>query len=124
MTGWSLPSIWPDDEARFEPEKLEQRARKTIDEEGRVNLQSVPQLKKTAPEQTYNLPAAAIAPERASGADRASEMQFADTDSFEVRDAPILEEANALARVQEGKNKASELGALSSSMVFLARSNR
>ena len=52
-----------DDDARFEPEKLEQRARKTIDEEGRVNLQSVPQLKKTAPEQAYNLPAAAVAPD-------------------------------------------------------------
>ena len=113
-----LVEIKADEEARFEPEKLEQRARKTLDEDGRVNLQSVPQLSKTAAEQADNLPAAAFAPDAAPArtveADIAAKRQatdtggFADTDSFERNDSPIIEEADALARMHEGKNKASD----------------
>ena len=115
---------------RHEPEKMEQRVRKTIDEDGRVNLQSIPQLSKTAPEQAGNfqadnLPAAALAPARAAGADAAlarsrteeadlaDQNQFADTDSFEVHDAPILEEAEAIAK---GKTRESELDSVGSSL--------
>ena len=103
-----------DEEARYEPELLQQRARKTIDEDGRVHLQSVPQLSKTAPEQAINMPAAAVAPARAAEADYATKRQvadtgsFADTDSFERNDSPIIEEADALARMHEGKNKESD----------------
>ena len=114
-----------DETVRFEPEILEQRARKTIDEEGRVNLQAVPQLNKTSPEQAQkrqadNLPAAAIAPSRAAVADLAYEQQYADTDSLRLVDSPILEEADEMARMHEGKNKESELGALSSSVGLAA----
>ncbi len=102
-----------DEEARYEPEQLERRARKTIDEDGRVNLQSVPQLSKTALDEAIssrpaaaeaiNSPAAAAA--RAAEADLAAKQQFADTDSFEINDSPIVEEADAMARMREGKNK-------------------
>lgn len=113
-----------DEEARIEPEKLEQRARKTIDEDGRVNLQSVHQLTKAAAEQEDNLPAAAFAPDAAPArtveADFAAKRQgtdtgeiadtggFAETDSFQRNDSPMLEEADALARMPEGKNKESD----------------
>ena len=117
----------------YEPEKLEQRVRKTIDEDGRVNLQSIPQLSKTAAEQAGNLQAdnlhaAALAPARAAGPDTAlaparteeagpaNQKQLADTDRFEVHDAPVLEETAAMARMQEGKNKASELDSVGSSL--------
>ena len=48
---------------------------------------------------------AAAAPARASEADLAAKQQFADTDSFEINDSPIVEEADAMARIREGKNK-------------------
>jgi hypothetical protein len=102
------------EELRQEPEVLEQRARKTIDEDGRVNLQSVPQLSKTAPEEAINMPASAVAPARAADADIAAKRQvtdtfgFADTGSFERNDSPIIEEADAMARMREGKNKESD----------------
>jgi len=123
-----------DEEARFEPELLEQRARKTIDEDGRVNLQAVPQLSKTAAEQAINAPAAAVAPARAAEADIATKRQindngevadtggFADTDSFERNDSPIIEEADELARMHEGKKKESDDKASLVSSVGLAAS--
>ena len=51
---------------RYEAEQLEQRARKTVDEDGRVNLQSIPQLNKTDLVPAVSAPAAALGPKRSA----------------------------------------------------------
>ena len=84
----------------FEAEQpLEQRARKTIDAEGRVQLLNAPALGKTeAPESRPE-----IAPGPAPSSGLAS-----DADLLQLQDSPLLEEAEELARSRENKDKESD----------------
>ena len=92
----------------FEAEQpLEQRARKTIDAEGRVQLLNAPALGKTeAPESRPE-----IAPGPAPSSGLAS-----DADLLQLQDSPLLEEAEELARSRENKDKESDARVLGYSM--------
>jgi hypothetical protein len=97
----SIDTIAPQ---RTEAEPLEQRARKTIDDQGRVKLLNAPALGKSeAPKSQLE-----IAPEPAL-----SQGLTSDTDLFQLQDSPLLEEAEELARSRENKDTESDAGALS-----------
>jgi hypothetical protein len=86
-------------------ERLEQRARKTVDEAGRVNLGNVPQLSKTRTPEQAPIPANTIGLVEPRPADDAPARSLADKKIVRVQEAPILEEAEALARQQAEYSK-------------------
>ncbi len=94
---------------RFEHEATEPRARKSIDDQGRVNLLNAPTLGKTeapnsTPESTLEqVPESAPEPGRASGL-------ASDADLFRLQDARVLEVAEELARSPEDKSKELDAG--------------
>jgi len=80
-----------------------QRARKTIDAQGRVKLQNTPALGKAEAPRPASV--SAEEPELTSGL-------AIDADMLQLQDSPILEEAEELARSRENKYKESDAGAL------------
>jgi hypothetical protein len=88
---------------RTEAEPLEQRARKTIDAQGRVKLQNARSLGKAEAPRPASV--SAEEPELTSGL-------AIDADMLQLQDSPIPEEAEELARSRENKYKESDAGAL------------
>ncbi len=78
-------------------EVLELRARKTVDDQGRVSLQNAPTLGKT------EAPESALEPEPGLASD---------ADTFRLQDAPVLEEAEAIARSREDNSKKLDAGSV------------
>ncbi len=84
---------------RFEHEAPETRARKSIDDQGRVNLLNAPTLGKT--EAPNSMPESTLKQVPKSG--RASGVA-SDADMFRLQDARVLEVAEELARSPEDKS--------------------
>ncbi len=88
---------------RFEVEALEPRARKTVDDEGRVNQLNAPTFGKTEAPESAPKPEPASAPVSAP---------VSDADTFRRQDAAVLEEAEAIARMREGKSTELDAGSV------------
>lgn len=96
-------------------ERLEQRARKTVDEAGRVNLRNIPQLSKTRTPEQVSIPADAIGLVEPKAAGDAPARRLADKKIVRVQEAPILEETEALARQQADYSKEADVSSFAAS---------
>ncbi len=101
----SIEPATPVDKDVIVEERLEQRARKTVDEAGRVNLRNVPQLSKTRTPEQASIPTDTMGLVEPRTIDDAPARSLADKKIVRVQEVPILEEAEAQARQQADYSK-------------------